>query len=135
VPRASGNRHVVTVRGHLEKERSCIKKAEALSSVTERIVAVSKRHRIRSPYCFSPEVNDDKSGWLRLPLIQWRFWQAVCPRRSCVSIFSKDAMLKSSTQQRSLHTLAQHLMAQLLSLQEPCLVKMALKRRHQYEFD
>jgi hypothetical protein len=28
-----------------------------------------------------------------------------------------------------------HLMAQLLSLQEPCVVKMALKRRYQYEFD
>jgi hypothetical protein len=49
--------------------------------------------------------------------------------------FLKEAMPKSSTQQRSLRTLAQHLMAQLLSLQEPCVVKMALKGRYQYEFD
>jgi hypothetical protein len=49
--------------------------------------------------------------------------------------FLKDAMPKSSTRQRSLLTLAQHLMAQLPSLQEPCVVKMVLKERYQYEFD
>jgi hypothetical protein len=52
----------------------------------------------------------------------------------CIN-FLKGAMLKSSTRQRSLRTLAQHLMVQLPSLQEPCVVKMALKERYQYEFD
>jgi hypothetical protein len=49
--------------------------------------------------------------------------------------FLKETMPKSSTRQRSLRTLAQHLMAQLPSLQEPCVVKVALKERYQYEFD
>jgi hypothetical protein len=49
--------------------------------------------------------------------------------------FLKETMPKSSTQQRGLRMLAQHLMAQLPSLQEPCLVKMALKERYRYEFD
>jgi hypothetical protein len=49
--------------------------------------------------------------------------------------FLKEAMPKSSTSRGSLRTLARHLMAQLLPLQEPCVVKMALKRRYQYEFD
>jgi hypothetical protein len=34
-----GNRHVVTVRGHLEEERSYVKRAEG-------IVVISRRHRI-----------------------------------------------------------------------------------------
>ena len=42
--------------------------------------------------------------------------------------FLKDAMPKTSTRQRSLRTLAQHLMAQLPSLQEPCVVKVALEK-------
>jgi hypothetical protein len=46
-------------------------------------------------------------------------------RRGPVYHFSKEAMPKSSTRQRSLHTLARHLMAQLPSLQEPCAVKVA----------
>ena len=50
-------------------------------------------------------------------------------------VFLKNAMPKSSARQRSLRTLAQHLMAQLPSLQGPCVVKMALKGRYQYEFD
>jgi hypothetical protein len=49
--------------------------------------------------------------------------------------FLKEAMLESSTRQRSLHTLAEHLMVQLPSLQGPCLVKVALKERYWYEFD
>jgi hypothetical protein len=49
--------------------------------------------------------------------------------------FSKEVMPKSSTRQRSLHTLAQHLMAQLLSLQEPYAVKVAFEEGYQYEFD
>jgi hypothetical protein len=49
--------------------------------------------------------------------------------------FLKEAIPNSSTQQRSLHTPAQHLMAQLPTLQGPCVVKMALKGRYQYEFD
>jgi hypothetical protein len=49
--------------------------------------------------------------------------------------FLKDAMPKSSTRQRGLRTLAQLLMVQLPSLQEPYVVKMALKERYQYEFD
>jgi hypothetical protein len=49
--------------------------------------------------------------------------------------FSKDAMSKSSKRQRSLRTLAWHLMAQLPSLQEPCVVKMAREEGFQYEFD
>ena len=49
--------------------------------------------------------------------------------------FLKETMLKSSTQQRSIRMLAQHLMAQLPSLQEPCVVKMALEETYQYEFD
>jgi hypothetical protein len=49
--------------------------------------------------------------------------------------FLKDAMLKSPTRQRGLRMLAQLLMVQLPSLQEPCLVKMELKERYQYEFD
>jgi hypothetical protein len=46
-----------------------------------------------------------------------------------------EAVPKSSTRQRSLRTLAEHFMAQLPSLQEPCVVKVAFKRRYQYEFD
>ena len=46
-----------------------------------------------------------------------------------------EAVPKSSTRQRSLRTLAEHLMAQLPSLQEPCVVKVALRERYQYEFD
>ena len=57
------------------------------------------------------------------------------PEEVLCDIFLKGTMLKYSNQQRSLRTLAQHLMAQLLSLQEPCLVKMTLKIRHQYEFE
>jgi hypothetical protein len=49
--------------------------------------------------------------------------------------FSKESMLKSSTRQRSLHTLARHLMAQLRSLQEPCAVKVVLEEGYQYKFD
>jgi hypothetical protein len=49
--------------------------------------------------------------------------------------FLKDAMPKSSARQRSLRKIAQHSMVQLPSLQEPFVVKMALKRRYQYEFD
>jgi hypothetical protein len=64
-----GNRHVVTVRGHLEEERGCVKKAKAPSSVAEGIIAISRHHRIRSPHCFSPGVNDGKSGWLKPPFI------------------------------------------------------------------
>jgi hypothetical protein len=48
--------------------------------------------------------------------------------------FSKESMLKSSSRQRSLHTLARHLMTQLPSLQEPCAVKVALEEGYQYEF-
>jgi hypothetical protein len=56
---------VVTVRGHLEEERSYVKKAKVLSSITKGIVAISRRHRVRSPYCFPSGVNDGKSGcWL-----------------------------------------------------------------------
>jgi hypothetical protein len=51
------------------------------------------------------------------------------------TIFSKAAMLESSKRQRSLHTLARHLMAQLPSLQEPCAVKMAREEGFQYEFE
>jgi hypothetical protein len=51
------------------------------------------------------------------------------------TIFSKEAMPKSSKRQRSLHTLARHLMAQLPSLQEPCAVKVAREEGFQYEFD
>jgi hypothetical protein len=47
----------------------------------------------------------------------------------------KEAMPKSSKGQRSLHTLARHLMAQLPSLQEPCAVKVAREEGFQYEFD
>jgi hypothetical protein len=53
--------------------------------------------------------------------------EAICSRSPVCIDFLKDAMPKSSTQQRSLRTLAQHLMAQLPSLQGPCAVKMALK--------
>jgi hypothetical protein len=49
--------------------------------------------------------------------------------------FLKEAIPKSPTQQRSLCTLAQHLMAQLLSRPEPCVVKVAFKERYWYEFD
>jgi hypothetical protein len=49
--------------------------------------------------------------------------------------FLKDAMPKSSARQRSLCTLAQHLMVQLPSSQEPCVVKVALEEGFQYEFD
>jgi hypothetical protein len=49
--------------------------------------------------------------------------------------FLNEAMPKSSTRQRSLHMLAEHFMAQLPSLQEPCVVKVAFKERYQYEFD
>jgi hypothetical protein len=49
--------------------------------------------------------------------------------------FLKGAMPKSSARQRSLHTLSEHLIAQLPSLQEPCVVKVAFKERYQYEFD
>ena len=52
----------------------------------------------------------------------------------CIN-FIKDAMLKSSARQRGLHTLFEHLIAQLPSLQEPCIVKVALKERYWYEFD
>jgi hypothetical protein len=52
----------------------------------------------------------------------------------CIDFF-KETMPKSSTRKRSLRTLAHHLMAQLPSLQETCIVKMALKERYQYEFD
>jgi hypothetical protein len=52
-------------------------------------------------------------------------WQAVYPRRSCVLIFSKDAISSPRLAMESLHMLAQHLMAQLLPLQEPCVVKVA----------
>ena len=48
---------------------------------------------------------------------------------------SKETMLKSSTRQGSLHTLAQHLMAQLLSLQEPYAVKVAFEEGYQYDFE
>jgi hypothetical protein len=64
-----GNRHVVTVHGHLEEETSCAKKARVPILVTEGIIAISRHHRIRSLYCFSPEVNDGKSGWLKPPFI------------------------------------------------------------------
>ena len=49
--------------------------------------------------------------------------------------FLKEAMPKSSARQRSLHTLSEHLIAQLPSLQESCVVKVAFKERYQYEFD
>ena len=49
--------------------------------------------------------------------------------------FLKGAMLKSLARQRSLHTLYEHLLAHLPSLQEPCVVKVAFKERYQYEFD
>jgi hypothetical protein len=57
------------------------------------------------------------------------------PEEVLCTDFLIEAMPKTSIQQRCLRTLARHLMAQLLSLQEPCVVKMALKRRYQYEFD
>jgi hypothetical protein len=49
--------------------------------------------------------------------------------------FFKEAMPKSSKRQRSLHTLARHLMAHLPSLREPCIVKVAREEEFQYEFD
>jgi hypothetical protein len=49
--------------------------------------------------------------------------------------FLKEAMAKSSARQRILHTLSEHLIAQLPSLQEPCIVKVEFKERYQYEFD
>jgi hypothetical protein len=52
----------------------------------------------------------------------------------CIDFF-KESMPKSSKRQRSLHTLARYLMAQLPSLQEPCVVKVAREEGFQYEFD
>jgi hypothetical protein len=49
--------------------------------------------------------------------------------------FFQGAMPKSLNRQRSLHTLARHLMAQLPSLQETCVVKVAREEGFQYEFD
>jgi hypothetical protein len=56
------------------------------------------------------------------------------PEVLCIDSLNK-AVPKSSTRQRSLRTLAEHFMAQLPSLQEPCVVKVAFKGRYQYEFD
>jgi hypothetical protein len=47
-----------------------------------------------------------------------------------IFFFFQGAMPKSSNRQESLHTLAQHLMAQLPSLQEPCAVKVVLEERY-----
>ena len=49
--------------------------------------------------------------------------------------FLKDTMPKSSTQQGIMRTLAQHLMAQLPSLQEPCAVKVVSNKEYPSEFD
>jgi hypothetical protein len=56
-------------------------------------------------------------------------------RRGPVYHFFQRSHAKSSKRQRSLHTLARHLMAQLPSLQEPCAVKVAREEGFQYEFD
>jgi hypothetical protein len=50
------------------------------------------------------------------------------------SACSKETMPKSSTRQGSLHTLAQRLMAQLPSLQEPCTVKVASDKDYPSKF-
>ena len=42
---------------------------------------------------------------------------------------------ESSNHQGGLHTLARLLMAQLLPLQEPCVVKVASDEEYQFEFD
>jgi hypothetical protein len=61
---------------------------------------------------------------------------AIClPEEVLCDVFLKGTMLKSSNQQRSLCTLAQHIMAQLPSSQEPYAVKLVLKGRYQYDFD
>jgi hypothetical protein len=49
--------------------------------------------------------------------------------------FFQRSHAKFSTSRRSLHTLAQFLMVQLLPLQEPCAVKVAFEEGYQYEFD
>jgi hypothetical protein len=51
------------------------------------------------------------------------------------TVFLREAMPKSSARRRSLRMLAGRLMAQLPSLQEPCIVKVAFKERYWYEFD
>ena len=51
------------------------------------------------------------------------------------TIFSKEAMPSPRLVRGDLCTLAQHLMAQLPSLQEPCVIKVALEEKYQYEFD
>jgi hypothetical protein len=52
------------------------------------------------------------------------------PERVLCTDFSKEVMAKSSTSQRSLHTLTQHLMALLIPFQEPCAVKVALEEEY-----
>ena len=52
------------------------------------------------------------------------------PEEVLCDVFLKGTMLKSSNQQRSLRMLAQYLMAQLPSSQEPYTIKLALKRRY-----
>jgi hypothetical protein len=56
-------------------------------------------------------------------------------REGPVYHFSQKDTSKSSARQRSLRTLAKHLMAQLPSLQRPCIVKASFKERYWYEFD
>jgi hypothetical protein len=48
--------------------------------------------------------------------------------------FSRKAMLSSRPAGGGLHTLAQHLLAQLLPLQEPCTVKEASDRESPSDF-
>ena len=55
--------------------------------------------------------------------------------RVLCTIFSKEAMPSPRLARGGLRMLAQHLMAQLPSLQEPCIVKVALEEKYQYEFD
>ena len=55
--------------------------------------------------------------------------------RVLCTIFSKEAMPSPLLARGGLHTLAQHLMAQLLSLQKPYAVKVAFEEGYQYDFD
>jgi hypothetical protein len=55
--------------------------------------------------------------------------------RVLCTIFSKEAMPSPRLARGGLHMLTWLLMAQLLSLQEPYVVKVAFEEGYQYEFD
>ena len=56
-------------------------------------------------------------------------------KRVLCTHLSREAMLSSRLAGGGLHTLTQHLLTQLLPLQEPCIVKVVSDKEYQYEFD